>query len=282
MKKLLVPTDFSDEAYQAIDVAAYIAKKICAEVVLFNVLENFDEIEVQNGANYKIDETEQMNALTSMKVKLMSIEKVLRKSGVRAKSEVELDFEHLSANVAEVITKRDDCDLIVMGSKGAHGVKEFFIGSNTEKVVEKAHVPVLAVKKFNPDFKIENVLFPTDFVEYSETVVKFVKQFANDFNAKLHLLYINIPKYFLDEKEIELYFDKFKLKFGIDNCTTHSYSAHKEEDGILNFAETLGADVIFMPTNGRTGLSKLINGSVTSSTINHGNIPILTINTNHI
>ena len=75
-----------------------------------------------------------------------------------------------------------------MGSHGANGFKELFIGSNTEKVVRTANIPVLVIKNEHTDFNIKDFVFATDFGEESRWSFTQAQKFAKAMDAKMHLL----------------------------------------------------------------------------------------------
>ena len=101
------------------------------------------------------------------------------------------------------VTAKNDIDLIVMGSQGASGLQEMFIGSNTEKVVRRSKIPVLVIKKEVDDFVVDNIIFASDFNKESKSTFHRVVHFAELFNAKVHLLYINTIHNFNTTKNIE-------------------------------------------------------------------------------
>lgn len=285
MKKLLVPTDFSAEAASALKVAAYIAKKTGAEIILFNVIEmalpvDYYRAPVGDLATLPIptDNTVQMKALKEMKQKLKAIEHQLSEQEIKCKSEVDVDVDNVFKDISEVIAKREDVDLIIMGSKGASGLSEVLIGSNTERVVRYAKTPVLTVKSMEDNFKISQIVYSTDFEETSPVIVKKAKEIAALFRAHLCLLYVNTPNYFISNQDINLKFEKLVKEYNITNYSTHIYNDFNEEKGILNFTKEIGGDLIIMPTNGRTGLSHLINGSITENIVNHTSVPVLSLN----
>lgn len=287
IKKILVPTDLSPSSIKALDVAVYIARKTSAEVVLFNVVEMALPTNLHQQAPVDvasvvaaIDQTSQLVALGEMKKKLIAIQKDVKNKGVRVRSEVDLDVDNVFKDISDVIALRDDCDLIVMGTKGVSGIEEFFIGSNTERVVRNAALPVIAVKFCEEDFQIRRILYATDFEEIKNDVFKFLAYFSDIFDAKIDLVFVNTPNFFISNQDIATKFEKLIADNNLINAEYHIYNDFSEEKGILNFAKEIDADMVVMPTNGRTGLSHIFNGSIAEDVVNHALLPILTINMN--
>ncbi len=188
MKRILVPVDFSKEAEAAARVAARIAKKTNSEIFLVHML----ELPVTT-----IDPAE-MNTISSepqiiyfMKLahkKFETFKKLPFLKGLRVIETVQ--FQHAFSGIIDESTK-NNIDLIVMGSQGASGLQEMFIGSNTEKVVRRSKIPVLVIKKNVKNFDIKNILFASDFNKESKSTFQRVINFAKLFDAEINLLYVN-------------------------------------------------------------------------------------------
>lgn len=173
-------------------------------------------------------------------------------------------------------SKKQNVDLVVMGSSGATGLKEILVGSNTEKVVRHSEVPVLVVKKGSSDIEINNIVFASDFTKDSKSKFQDVIDFAAIFNAKLHLLYINTASNFSSTKKISTTINNFIADFDIPNFETYIYNDVSVEKGILNYANEINADLIAINTHGRSGLSNLLNASIGKELANHAIRPVIT------
>ena len=106
-----------------------------------------------------------------------------------------VDFNEISTGILETC-KNHDIDLIVMGSHGANGLKEMFIGSNAEKVVRTSETPVLVIKNEHQDFNIKEFVFASDFKNDNKETYKQAVKLAEAFEAKIHLLMVNTASNF--------------------------------------------------------------------------------------
>ena len=273
MKRILVPIDFSKEAENAARVAAHIARKTGSEIYLVHML----ELPVTT-----VDPAE-MNAISSepqiiyfMKLAHEKFEKFIALPFFKGLKVVEsVQFQHaFSGIIAE--SEKSNIDLIVMGSQGASGLQEMFIGSNTEKVVRRSKIPVLVIKKEIEQFEVNDMVFASDFNKESKTTFQRVADFANLFDAKLHLLYINTIHNFNTTKNIEKRIADFMKDFDFSNYTTMIYNDISIEKGILSYARYIDADLIALNTHGRSGLSQLFNGSIGQELANHALRPVIT------
>ncbi len=273
MKRILVPIDFSKEAENAAKVAAQIARKTGSEIYLVHML----ELPVTT-----VDPAE-MNTISSepqiiyfMKLAHEKFEKFIGLPFFKGLKVVEsVQFQHaFSGIIAE--SEKNNIDLIVMGSQGASGLQEMFIGSNTEKVVRRSKIPVLVIKKEVDEFEIKDMIFASDFNKESKTTFQRVADFAKLFEAKLHLLYINTIHNFNTTKNIEKRIADFMGDFDFSNYTTMIYNDISIEKGILSYARDIDADLIALNTHGRSGLSQLFNGSIGQELANHALRPVIT------
>ncbi len=273
MKRILVPVDFSKEAEAAARVAARIAKKTNSEIFLVHML----ELPVTT-----IDPAE-MNTISSepqiiyfMKLahkKFETFKKLPFLKGLRVIETVQ--FQHAFSGIIDESTK-NNIDLIVMGSQGASGLQEMFIGSNTEKVVRKSKIPVLVIKKNVKNFDIKNILFASDFNKESKSTFQRVINFAKLFDAEINLLYVNTIHNFNTSDNIEKRIALFMKGFDFDNYKTNVYNDISIEKGILSFGRKINADLIALNTHGRSGLSQLFNGSIGQELANHALRPVIT------
>ena len=174
------------------------------------------------------------------------------------------------------ISEKNNVDLIVMGSHGASGFKEMFVGSNAEKVVRNSDVPVLIIKKEQNDFQVNDFVFASDFADEIKNPFQKAVDFANKFDATLHLAMINTPNNFKSTAEAEGIMKKFVSEFKINKYDLHLYSDTNVEKGILNFSNSVNADLIGMSTHGRKGLAHFFNGSISEDLVNHASRPVVT------
>jgi len=271
MKKILVPTDFSEHAEYALKVAAQIARENDGEIILLHMLELPGQGSDAVGSGSDIPEI--MFFKNKAIEKLESLMDVSYLEGIPV-SEV-IQFEKAFEGIV-TISHKNNVDLIVMGSHGASGFQEMFIGSNTEKVVRSSDVPVLVIKKEDANFSVEKFVFASDFTDEIKSSFSKVVDFANKFKAHLNLVMINTPNNFKSTEVAKKIMADFIASFNISDYTTHIYNDTNVEKGVLNFAKSINADLIGMSTHGRKGLSHFFNGSISEDLVNHAQRPVVT------
>ncbi|TDD96554.1 universal stress protein [Flavobacterium cellulosilyticum] len=271
MKRILIPIDFSEYSDEAIKVGAKIAKTNNCEIVLLHILELPHQTSDVFGAGNSIPEIMfYKESMINKLDELMDIDELKGLTVSRA-----FEFEKVAEGIIDSSTI-NNVDLIVMGSKGVTGLEELLIGSNTEKVVRLSTIPVLVIKKTNREFKTQNFVFASDFSEDTKEAFKKMLDFAVFFKSNLFLVIICTPYNFKSTQIAEKIIHDYIADFEIDNYSTHVYNDVTVEKGILNFANTIDADLIGICTHGRTGLSHFLNGSIGEDIANHSITPLIT------
>jgi nucleotide-binding universal stress UspA family protein len=271
MKRILIPTDFSKFADQAIQVGAQIAKKNNCEIVLIHMLEFPGQMNDAITGETSIPEV--MLFKRKAVEKLKSIKDRPYLEGISITEVIRLDgaYDGISS-----YSNKNDIDLIVMGSHGTSGIEEVLIGSNTEKVVRLSNIPVLVIKKEVEDFDVKNIVFASDFSEeIKKPFQKFLK-LATFFNAKINLVMICTPNSFKSTSVAEKIMKDFAAEFEIPGLSLNIYNDTNIEKGIINYSNAIEADLIGICTHGRTALTHFFNGSISEDLVNHVSKPVIT------
>ncbi len=281
MKTILIPTDFSDAAHNALQAAAVIARESNATIHLLHVMDasmgggfsSTGEIQDYSGDNFFL-----LKLMEANKKKLHALADELRLSRV---AEVTYDIQvgHVTRVIIQQIGLRE-IDLVVMGTKGTSGLSEMLVGSNTEKIVRLSPVPVLSVKDLPTPFQVKNIVYATDLSLDQGPAVDSLKHLQELFGAKIHLVYVNVPNRFASTRTIQLRMLEFKRQYQLYGADFELYNDELEEQGIIHFADEVQADVIAVATHGRTGIAHLLSGSIAENVVNHANRPVLTIHIN--
>ncbi len=271
MKRILVPTDFSAHADNALKVAAQIAKKSNCEILLLHMLE------VPNQMNDAIsgssDIPEIMLFIQKAKETLQKAKEKKFLNNIEVSTHLKFEKAH---DGILTFSKKNNIDLIVMGSHGVSGIEEILVGSNTEKVVRLSEIPVLVVKKDTTEFKNHKFIFASDFTKEIKKPFKKMIEFASFFDAQLHLVMICTPNSFKPTALSEKIIKEFVADFKIKNYTTTIYNDTNIEKGIINFSKSIDADLIGLCTHGRTGLAHFFIGSISEDLVNHSTKPVIT------
>ncbi|MFL1012339.1 universal stress protein [Flavisericum labens] len=274
MKTIIVPIDFSEHSEYALKTAARLAKKFNSELLALHMLEMSD---IMLSAS---DGMQNQKAMFFLQLAEQKFEDFLKKDYLKDVRVTPIIKHYKVFSEVNDVAIKNNADLIIMGSQGASGIKEFFVGSNTERVVRHAEIPVLVVKNNITDVNFDEVVFACDFSE--ETIESYLKatNFFRKLESKLNLVYVNLPnERFKSSIEIEKLVVNFltKAERNLDKMKdVHYVSDYNIENGVLNFANKMGADIIAMPTHGKKGLAHFFEGSVGEDVANHATLPVIT------
>lgn len=270
IKKIIVLTDFSDQSVNALQAAANLAKKHGAELLVVHMLE-LNQALISSPEGAYVEQTVFLVKLAEKNLKEFLEQPYLEGIAVTPiikhyKVFSELDF----------IAAEHHADLIIMGSNGTSGLEEFFVGSNAERVVRNASLPVVVIKGEVTDFNIQRFVFACDFQDENLPAFQKAREFATLFGASMELVYINTPNDdFLSNRDAYQRINKFLNKANAGQ-QVEIYNDYSVEQGILNYGKSILADAIAIPTHGRKGLSHLFNGSIGEDVVNHASIPVIT------
>lgn len=290
MKRIIVPTDFSEQATYALDFACDIARKDedkDVEVTLVHVVEIPKKSASFLGGSAidteaTLSEEESMERLFILKLIERRKNQFQELLADPKYSDVNINdrllrgtpYEEIGQTITEV-----QADMIIMGTTGADTWEEGLIGSTAEKVVRFATCPVFTTREPVNINKIKKVVLASDFKddlgEYKDLPAKVQKIFG----ATLHLVYVNTLNHFLNDREIHSRMDEYIAQNKLSGVHKHVYNHKDAVDGILWFAEDYKMDLILMTTAGeRSGLFKLFDHSKAEEVVNHAKIPVVTAN----
>lgn len=272
-RKILIPTDFSDNAWNTV---VYALKLFTYEFCTFYFL-NSTIIKVSTLSNLsnKLLKTMEENAMKE----LLDLKELAETSNTNANHDFQviLSSEDLKQAVKRAV-KEWDIDLVIMGTKGATGAKEFFFGSNTIHIIKNLkNCPILVIPEEYDFAKPSQIAFPTDYNRfYSNHEIKPLKQFADLYESKIRVMHINTNDELNDIQEYNL----MMLKGYLEN---YNYTLHwmpnynKKVIEINDFIEELGIDILAMVNYKHSFIEKILNEPVIKKIGFHPNVPFLVI-----
>ena len=275
MKNILVPTDFSQQADYALEMASYIAKKTGAEIYLMHVVEDISLSSFKVTGESRIPDVQDKIFIVKLieKSRKLLADEAAKYKDVTIHPNIRVGNPY--HNMRDIIAEQD-FDLVVMGTKGSSGLEEILVGSNAEKVVRYSKCPVLTLREKPMSFEFKEIVYASGLLDSGTEAIKIIKQFQKIFDATIHLVRINTPNNFERDSESYARMYEFIKKHKIENYTLQVFNDVSEEEGIIYFAEKVNADLIAMATHGRTGFAHLLAGSIAEDVVNHANRPVLT------
>ncbi|MCS6824816.1 MAG: universal stress protein [Cytophagaceae bacterium] len=272
-KNILVPTDFSKGADIALEYACEFASKLGAKIVLMHSYHM-----VPGRRIYTLEQIENL-----MKQIRQDAENRLKKyvSDVEKKyPSVAIEFVNESGLLFDVIQKtieEKNIDAIIMGTKGASGFQEYFVGSNTANVIENCNIPVFVIPEEAHYHPIKKILYATDF-EYDDiTAIKKLVDLASVYDAEIEVVHISpggkyevslneeLMNWFKDIAQTQIKYPKLYFKNVIDNTSILS--------ALNTLIKNKNIDLVAMSTTGKTFIKRLFTGSISRKMAYHTDIP---------
>ena len=276
MKKVILPTDFSYNAYNAISYAMNLLKDEEATFYLMNTYTPAiyqTEYLLHSPGQIGLGDIYQSESIN----KLEELQKQLQKEFKNPKHTIMTHsaFNILVDEVASMVVN-EEADMVIMGTQGATGAKEIFLGTHTVHVIKKAVCPVIAIPA---DFDYETpkeILFPTDYeVEYSEEQLRVLLDLAEIHKSRIQVIHIS-SGYDLTEFQEQ---NKAKLEKLIENTPHFFHDLPSQEiiTGINNFQLKNKMNMLAMIQNKHTFLESLFIEPVIKKIGFHVSIPFMVI-----
>ena len=288
MKSILVPTDFSPEAHHAYTVALQLAQHTGGSVTLLYVLEA-PEGTTANFSTYggPVNGSELPNSTGGIDrlftLKLMEATKhrmhVLKDEAATLAADVPVQDTVEIGGIGEGILAAIDkhhIDLVVMGVENRGGLDDYFLGSQTERLIRLAPCPVLAVKPPQAEFNVRTIIFPSDFsAETSAALAGLQSVLAAFPEATLHLVHVSATTDATQEAQQQA-IQAFATQHGLAHYQAAVVTADTISEGIKQYAQQVQADLVVLPTHQHSGLSSFLHTSVATAVATHALPPVLT------
>ena len=274
MKTILVPTDFSSCVKGAVEMSLIIAQKGNYGIHFLHLMSTpLNWLQLS-------DAQQKMYADVNDRIKHANgeLNKLVQKAeglGIPANKFVKYDdsdqmiLDHIDHHGIEIV---------VMGSHGAKGFKEFFLGTNAQRLVRQSKVPVLIVKPTDNYVHMKSIAFVSDFDDEMVDHFKSTLTLAQLLGIKIRLVFINLPLNFTDTPTVE---SRMRLYADLNPALIEArdiYNFGDFEEAIKYYCAEHEVGMLSMLTHGRRGLDRFFAGSLTETVINHVSLPVLSKN----
>jgi nucleotide-binding universal stress UspA family protein len=276
IKKILVPIDFSETSERVMYEATALAKSLKADTHLIHVIETdglYSSFDERIKTNYPAYEDIDVAVKERMEEIRLEMKKELGITPEIFISKGDIDTEIIA------YSKKENIDLIVMGTHGVSGYKEIFIGSNAQRVVTLSGIPVLTMQKKISKDGFKNILLPIDDSDHSREKVNIAMVIAQLHGANIHL--IGLPD---SQDEEELRELKIKLKsveeiLNEDKLPFETNIVHGDNlsETAMKYAAKFHCDLIVINTGHESKITGHFLGAFAQQIVNHSKIPVLSV-----
>ncbi|WP_375324143.1 universal stress protein [Flagellimonas sp. GZD32] len=276
MVRVILPTDFSENAYNAI---TYAVKLLEHSTAVFFVMHAYTPPIYR--MDYTFGSPGQFGLPDDQRYQ---VEEELDKTRKRIESEFpnpkHTFFTHAAFNALgdeiESMSRLENVDFLVMGTQGATGAKEILFGSNTVRTIDKLSIPVLAVPSHYTYGTPHNMLFPTDYeVDYNKAQLPFLLTISKLWHSKLHILHVAHPDGLTEEQSDNKTFLEGKLLER--NTEFYDFPDQEVVTAINNFLKDNTVEMLVMVKNKHSLIEKLFVEPVIKNIGFHSEIPFLVL-----
>ncbi len=274
MKTIIFPLDFSNGSPDGLNMALILAQKTGANVQMIRVIgKNIDN-------NNELLEKE--NQLAELK-----LEEILQKykdgGNVNCTMYYTIKEDKIFSEITDIADKFED-SVIVLSTHGESGLEEFFIGGNAYKIISHSKNPVITVRKSRISSHIDKIVLPLDITFETCEKVPYTVALAKLFCSKIHLITISSPhlksipsKLYKYTEQVCSYFWDHDIKYNVEHLQGGNFT-----DVILDYSESVNADLISIMTQQEMSVSNLFLGTYAHQMINKSKIPVLSIPNYHL
>ncbi|MEP7252747.1 MAG: universal stress protein [Ginsengibacter sp.] len=274
--KILIPTDFSVQAEFGYLMVKKLEEKIPVEIHFIHVLTVPDTVTMDGNGNFQ--------TCGEIDIKYLVRQKEIANRQLATLKTVygETIHTHLEAGkMTDTIlnfSKINHFDLVVMGTKGAWGIKEKLSGSETQIIARKSKVPLLSLMCDRSDLQIQHLLFVHNFNNPVKEDIELIHKVITAFNAKIHFLQIVSGDIDIEEDSVKANMKQLAVLNNITNYECHLINDKHIEDGVIHFNQMNSMDIVCIGTHGKGGI---FHQSATEKLVNHLFKPIISFHLNN-
>jgi nucleotide-binding universal stress UspA family protein len=277
MKKILFPTDLSEAANKAFIYALHIADKMEASILTLHVYQRPQvKSESLPRTLQEFYENYDLHDFEDYKDSIPSLRNIQQEHGFSS-----LNVSHILRQGDKVVptilqvAEEEEVELIIMGTTGARGLKEIFLGSVAGEILENASCPVLAVPESSSfDGVINTIGMTTNFKDEEKTALQRVHQIFKPFHPQIYCVNVDLAHI----AEYTSRMDDFSRSFDTyNNIHFEVVQGNEFRDVLTQFMNEQSIDILAMVIHQRSFLEELFSYSRTKHMSYHSKVPVLSI-----
>ena len=273
IKRILIPFDFSETASLSLEHAVFMAKLLKADIHLLHILESVSFTSAISAAFGSVDKKIEKESDRKLEEIANSIH---ANNGITVKTRTEVG--RIYKKIVEV-SKKDNIDIIIMGTHGVSGYKKFNVGTNTSKVVEEADCPVISVQTHSKRLGFKKIVLPIDDTPSSRHKVNYAMEIAKHYGSHLFIVGLvnfsnedNKRKFRIKVDQVEEWLSKHEI-----SCETKMVEGENLAKMTMQVAEELDADLTIIMTEQEPSITGLFLGTYATQVVNHSKIPVMAV-----
>jgi nucleotide-binding universal stress UspA family protein len=269
MKRIIVPVDFSGESIKALRLAIIYANKFHADLQMVFVQET-------SNRRFKVEIDREYNTAKS------DFENIISKYKKDLHQDCDFSYIIKKGKVYEEIKNQAEAfedSIIICSTNGESGFSEFFMGSNTYRLIQNTECPVISLTSEKYVGNIERIVLPIDYSKETREKVPFAAKIAKAFGAEIHIVKVTTTTNEAVNNKLKLYAKQVKNYLKEQNIAYQSTLLYGDNitESTIDYAKTIDADLIAIMTEQTKSLSNLLLGSYAHQMLNISPIPVVSI-----
>jgi nucleotide-binding universal stress UspA family protein len=274
MKKILVPTNFSETANNALNYATALASLVDASIYLFHTyhvpVTSVDIPVDLMGEEFQLITKEKQKqiqeAITFYKEKhpFIDIKPILE--------------EGFMSDTIKKVIEEELIDLIVMGTEGAEGYAEVLLGTNAAALIGKIKIPLIIIPDSYQYKPIQKIVYATDFLQSDIPNINKAAEFAKLFQAELQVIHVaTLEDKAQEQRDFRSFVIHGNSKVHYNNVSYRFIDNESVSDAIHNLTKDEHTDMFVMLTHKRSFMQRILHPSLSKKIAYHTSIPMLVL-----
>lgn len=274
IERIIVPTDYSENADKALIMAASIARQVDAQLLVIHAFHMpFTDEHMPPDMIKELLEAQRLRAEADIKGYAEKHDADLKNTKV--------EFRAIMGFASEAIidlAHKFKADLIVLGTQGANSLEDRLFGTVTWNIIKKSDIPVIALPDVADPVQIHNIMVPFEGTEQDYQIIGYLIGFAEKYHATVHAVHFMQDSNNYNKSLIEKLQSGFRKEIEAEHLQLHFLAEKNITEGIKKFATRNNIDMIGMVTHNHGLFSTIFHMSVTRNIALYSQIPLLAYN----
>ena len=266
LERVMLVTDGTEYSEGAVSEAINLARRCKSQLFAFSVLATPDYETPLGQPMHKMEKQAVVNRLLAVREKAEAV-------GVNC----EILLGHGADPYTEIVDQAETSamDVIVMGQREKSDLVRAMLGSTVEKVIGHTHSDVLVVPR-GAKIEAKGIVLPVDGSRYSDAAAATVLNLVKQCSAPITIVSVAIDERLREDaqslaEQVKVLMAEAPVTVDVD------VRVGRPDEGIIECAKERGADLIVMGSHGRTGLDRLLIGSVSERVIGRAECPVMVV-----
>ncbi len=269
VQKILVPTDFSPKADQALKIACDLAKVTRAEIVLLHTIDLPYSTELRK---------EKLRTELEKSAKPALKEQVKWAKTELSRLKINVDSKLVIGNPIQAIVKEageGKYDLICMGNRISSGLRRFVFDNTTNGVIDLSPCPVLATTDKVKEVNLRNMIFGTDFREGDLNILLRISRLARELKSHIDVVHVCKRRSFDETLRLTGFERLAEKKVDYKDMKFHQFVDDDVDEGIETAIKAMNAGLVILSREHRSFLDALFGSDVIDDLVYKAEIPVL-------